>query len=152
MQSEVTQVKLLYNDDALYVGARLQRGDPSAIRTSIMRRDGDSDAEGWTAELRIPFSQLRFNAVPEQTWGLQLTRNIADKSERSGCSSPSPRRALHPTSGASRESPAFHPLGGWSCCRTSRRISPSARTRTRPIRSTHGQVRAQAVTSSSASG
>jgi len=33
MPSEVTQVKLLYDDDALYVGARLQRGDPSAIRT-----------------------------------------------------------------------------------------------------------------------
>ena len=137
--SVTTQVKLLYDDDALYVGARLRRSDPSAIRTSITRRDGDSDAEvfivsldtyldrrtaysfslssggvrgdfyhsqdsedsgrefqfdpvwsgrarvdaeGWTAELRIPFSQLRFNAAPEQTWGLQLTRIIADKSER----------------------------------------------------------------------
>ena len=40
------------------------------------------DAEGWTAEMRIPFSQLRFNAAAEQTWGLELTRNVADKSER----------------------------------------------------------------------
>ncbi len=137
--SVTTQVRLLYDDDALYIGARLNRPDPSAIRTSITRRDGDSDAEvfivsldtyldkrtaysfslssggvrgdfyhsqdsedsgreaqfdpvwsgrarvdsaGWTAELRIPFSQLRFNAAAAQTWGLQLTRNIADKAER----------------------------------------------------------------------
>ena len=137
--SVATSVRLLYDDDALYVGARLLRSDPRAIRTSITRRDGDSDAEtfivsldtyldrrtaysfslssggvrgdfyhsqdsedsgreaqfdpvwsgrarvdadGWTAELRIPFSQLRFNAAPTQSWGLQLTRNVADKSER----------------------------------------------------------------------
>ncbi len=134
-----TEVRLLYDDDALYVGARLRRSDPQAIRTSITRRDGESDAEvftvsldpyldrrtaysfsvssggvrgdwylpqdsedsgreaqydpiwsararvdadGWTAEMRIPFSQLRFNAGAEQTWGLQLTRNVSDKSER----------------------------------------------------------------------
>ena len=137
--SVATEVRLLYDDDALYVGARLRRSDPSAIRTSSTRRDGDSDAEvftvsldtyldkrtaysfslssggvrgdfyhsqdsedsgreaqfdpvwsgsarvdaeGWTAEMRIPFSQLRFNAAAEQVWGLQLTRNVADKSER----------------------------------------------------------------------
>src|SRR5688500_6161705 len=117
----------------------MRRPDPEAIRTSIMRRDGESDAEvftvsldpyldrrtaysfsvssggvrgdayhsqdsedsgrepqfdpvwsararidadGWTAELRIPFSQLRFNAAREQVWGLQLTRHVADRSER----------------------------------------------------------------------
>jgi hypothetical protein len=32
--------------------------------------------------MHIPFSQLRFNASAEQTWGLELTRNIPDKSER----------------------------------------------------------------------
>ena len=40
------------------------------------------DAEGWTAEMHIPFSQLRFNAAAEQTWGLELTRAIPDKNER----------------------------------------------------------------------
>lgn len=40
------------------------------------------DGEGWTAEMHIPFSQLRYNARAEQTWGLELTRSIADKSER----------------------------------------------------------------------
>jgi len=134
-----TEVRILYDDHGLYVGARLKRPDPSAIRTSITRRDGDSDAEvftisldpyldrrtaysfsissggvrgdayhsqdsedsgreaqydpvwdararvdaeGWTAEMHIPFSQLRFNAATEQTWGLELTRAIPDKNER----------------------------------------------------------------------
>ncbi|MEO7520314.1 MAG: DUF5916 domain-containing protein [Gemmatimonas sp.] len=137
--SVATEVRILYDDDALYVGARLRRTDPSVIRTSITRRDGDSDAEtfivsfdtyhdrrtaysfsvssggvrgdayhsqdsedsgrepqfdpiwsartrvdaeGWTAEMRIPFSQLRFNAAAEQTWGMQITRNVADIAER----------------------------------------------------------------------
>jgi hypothetical protein len=137
--SVVTEVRIVYDNDALYVGARLRRPDPQAIRTSVTRRDGDSDAEtftvsldtyldrrtaysftvssggvrgdayhsqdsedsgreaqfdpvwsararvdseGWVAEMRIPFSQLRFNASDAQTWGMQLTRNVADKAER----------------------------------------------------------------------
>ena len=32
------------------------------------------DSVGWTAEMRIPFSQLRFNDVPEQVWGLNVDR------------------------------------------------------------------------------
>jgi hypothetical protein len=39
------------------------------------------DAEGWVAEFRIPFSQLRFSAAPEQLWGFNLTREIARKNE-----------------------------------------------------------------------
>jgi len=137
--SVATEVRLLYDDHALYVFARLFRTDPHAIRTSLTRRDGDSDAEtftvsldtyldhrtaysftissggvrgdayhaqdsedsgretqfdpvwsararidsvGWTAEMRIPFSQLRFNPKSQQTWGMQLTRNVADIAER----------------------------------------------------------------------
>ncbi len=137
--SVATEVRILYDDAALYVGARLMRSDPAAIRRSVTRRDGESDAEvftvsldpyhdrrtayafsissggvrgdayhaqdsedsgrepqydpvwsarahvdsaGWTAELRIPFSQLRFNAAAQQVWGLQLTRYVADKAER----------------------------------------------------------------------
>jgi hypothetical protein len=136
--SVATEVRLLFDDDALYIGARLRRPDPEAIRTSITRRDGESDAEvftvsldpyldrrtaysfsissggvrgdaylpqdsedfgreaqydpvwsaraqvdadGWTAEMRIPFSQLRFNAGAEQTWGVQFARRISDRSE-----------------------------------------------------------------------
>ena len=32
------------------------------------------DSGGWTAEMRIPFSQLRFNATDVQTWGLNIDR------------------------------------------------------------------------------
>lgn len=32
------------------------------------------DSLGWTAEARIPFNQLRFAALPDQRWGLQVTR------------------------------------------------------------------------------
>ena len=40
------------------------------------------DAEGWTAEFRIPLSQLRYNANrDEQIWGLQLARKINRKGE-----------------------------------------------------------------------
>jgi hypothetical protein len=48
-------------------------GDPSwdpvwEVQTSI-------DSLGWTAEMRIPFSQLRYPATSEeQTWGLQIWR------------------------------------------------------------------------------
>lgn len=137
--SVATEVRILYDDAAIYVGARLMRPDPQSIRRSVTRRDGESDAEvftvsldpyhdrrtayafsissggvrgdayhaqdsedsgrepqfdplwtarvrvdsaGWTAELRIPFSQLRFNKAERQTWGLQLTRYVADKAER----------------------------------------------------------------------
>ncbi len=134
--SFVTQVRLLHDDDALYVAARMLRPDAHVIRRSVSRRDTESDAEvflisldpyldrrtgytfsvnsggvrgdryhpqdqdggqaqydpvwtarahvdaeGWSAEMRIPFSQIRFNAGPEQIWGLQLTREIPDRNE-----------------------------------------------------------------------
>jgi hypothetical protein len=41
------------------------------------------DAEGWTAEMRIPFSQLRFGTKEEQVWGLQVARNVFRNDERS---------------------------------------------------------------------
>ncbi|MEL6805890.1 MAG: carbohydrate binding family 9 domain-containing protein, partial [Bacteroidota bacterium] len=34
------------------------------------------DSLGWTAECRIPFSQLRFGNEDEQTWGIQSTRRL----------------------------------------------------------------------------
>ncbi|MDW7760796.1 MAG: DUF5916 domain-containing protein [Acidobacteriota bacterium] len=65
---------------------------------SLMSNDGQSedhswdpiwevrtamDAEGWTAEMRIPFSQLRFGTKEEQIWGLQVARNVFRNDERS---------------------------------------------------------------------
>ncbi len=41
------------------------------------------DEEGWTVEMRIPFSQLRFSAEEEQVWGIQSTRRYFANEERS---------------------------------------------------------------------
>lgn len=41
------------------------------------------DAEGWTAEMRIPLSQLRFGNETEKVWGLQVHRRLFRKEERS---------------------------------------------------------------------
>ncbi len=38
---------------------------------------------GWIAEMKIPFSQLRFGKEKEQVWGLQVTRRFFRKAERS---------------------------------------------------------------------
>jgi hypothetical protein len=46
------------------------------LKTSI-------DREGWVAEIKIPFTQLRFSEENEQVWGLQVKRFIHRKEERS---------------------------------------------------------------------
>jgi hypothetical protein len=133
--SERTEVRVLYDDEALYVGVRLHdtgrvttrlgRRDmsmeasdwltvildsyhdhrtafglevnPSGVRRDQTRNDetgaeDDSwdpvwvaettvDSAGWTAEMRIPFSQLRFRTAAQQTWGIQVERQIARKGE-----------------------------------------------------------------------
>ncbi len=38
---------------------------------------------GWSAEMRIPFSQLRFSSDEEQVWGIQVRRSIHRNQERS---------------------------------------------------------------------
>ncbi len=134
-----TRVYILYDDEALYIGARMASDDPSAIAAPVTRRDGFSNAElltisldpyldrrtaysfsvtsagvrsdryhandnehraqsqynpvwdavahvdsaGWTAEMKIPYSQLRFTPAEEQVWGMNLrrwtpTRNATD--------------------------------------------------------------------------
>ncbi len=134
--SDATEVRMIYDDDALYIGARMYHSDPANIRTTLTRRDGESDAErlifafdsyhdrrtaysfgvsaagvrfdmyhpddrtsgetqfdpvwvtrvtidsqGWMAELRIPFSQLRFNAADPQVWGMEITRYVPERNE-----------------------------------------------------------------------
>lgn len=46
------------------------------LKTSI-------DDKGWVAEFKIPLSQLRFANQEEHTWGIQLTRRLFRKEERS---------------------------------------------------------------------
>ena len=126
-----TEVRFLYDDDALYIGARMFDSlGAKGVRTQLTRRDqhydGDFlefvfdtyhdhlgrtifqvnpsgvkfdagqnspnadpawdpvwevatkiDAQGWTAELRIPFSQLRFSRDSVQTWGMQIWRLVS---------------------------------------------------------------------------
>jgi hypothetical protein len=133
--TEPTEVRILYDDDAIYVGARMWES-AGEIRKRLGRRDAyladsdwfyvmldsyhdhlsayqfsvnpagvkrdeitgggghpdaswdavwevatTTDSAGWTAEIRIPFSQLRFNAAPEQTWGVQFSRRAISKEE-----------------------------------------------------------------------
>lgn len=130
--TEKTEVRILYDRDAVYVGARMYDSHgPAGVTTMLTRRDqvpesdllridfdpyhdrlhsvefdvnpsgwrGDAtdfdrswdpvweaasqiDSLGWTAEVRIPFSQLRFSRQPIQTWGLNLTRIIHRNQER----------------------------------------------------------------------
>ncbi len=129
------EVRVLYDDQALYIGARMiQPGGvvaPLARRDQLLDASGDNgsfnslttdkliirldpyhnhlddawfevnpagvkgdqfngdpswdpiweaathqDSLGWTAELRIPFSQLRFSRDPEQVWGMQVWRYV----------------------------------------------------------------------------
>jgi hypothetical protein len=143
--SEVTEVRVLYDDEAIYVGARMLDREPGAILAGENRRDAplteadaflilldtyldgqngfifgttpagieydgqvtregpgrrragsacraapaaaststgtapgtwppSQDAEGWTAEFRIPFSTLRYERGGEQLWGLNFSR------------------------------------------------------------------------------
>ncbi|HJW28082.1 MAG TPA: carbohydrate binding family 9 domain-containing protein, partial [Saprospiraceae bacterium] len=41
------------------------------------------DSAGWTAEARIPFSQLRYGNQDHPIWGIQVQRRIFRKEERS---------------------------------------------------------------------
>jgi len=134
--SERTEVRILYDNTALYVGVRLYDDEPGKIVTRLSRRDEDPDAdrftfyvdalhdhvtgaafeisaagvqrdliisndtnrdstwdavwdaavsiddEGWTIEMRIPLSQLRFLRSDHQTWGFNAERFIYRKNER----------------------------------------------------------------------
>ena len=41
------------------------------------------DSLGWTGEVKIPLSQLRYGNEPDKVWGLQVTRRLFRKEERS---------------------------------------------------------------------
>jgi len=134
--SEPTEVRVVYDADAVYVGARLYDREPRKIVSRLDRRDADTqsddfrvlfdsyhdhrtafrftvnsagvkqdilfgddgafendswdpvwdvattvDSLGWTAEMRIPFSQLRFSRARDQVWGVRFVRWIQRKNE-----------------------------------------------------------------------
>jgi hypothetical protein len=43
----------------------------------------DIDEQGWSAEMRVPLSQLRFGKKQDQIWGLQVVRRLHRKQETS---------------------------------------------------------------------
>jgi hypothetical protein len=49
--SEVTEVRVVYGADALYVGARMSVSDPATIRAPLSRRDDDAQADTLTIYL-----------------------------------------------------------------------------------------------------
>ncbi len=65
------------------------KGDAISIAASnldpawdpVWEGEAHVDSLGWTAELRIPFSQLRFARSAEQIWGLQVQRFIDRSNE-----------------------------------------------------------------------
>ncbi len=125
-----TDVWVLYDDEAVYVGAKLHDPNPDSIVSRIGRRDADLNADwfyvgidsyhdrrtgyffgvyasgsvndgtlyndewddnswdgiweaetqinadGWTAEMKIPYSQLRFPTQEAYTWGINFVRQI----------------------------------------------------------------------------
>ena len=136
--SERTEVRFLFDDEALYVGARMfDAAGAKGVTTRLVRRDSDFESDffqvvidgfhdhlgraffevnpsgakfdalgvgasnpdaswdavweagtridslGWVAEIRIPYSQLRFSRDAEQTWGLQVRRTIHRRNEQS---------------------------------------------------------------------
>ena len=63
-------------------GVRIDRFHPEDNETTfdegfdpVWQARTSVDAQGWTAELWIPFSQLRFTGAPEQLWGLNVRRS-----------------------------------------------------------------------------
>lgn len=128
--TERTEVRVLYDDEAIYIGARLHDSS-GRVSTRLGRRDSDLpdsdwfivvfdsyhdhtggyrfkvnpsgvfgdeangdrswnpvwevatavDSAGWSVELRIPFSQLRFSPAADQVWGIQFFRQIRSKAE-----------------------------------------------------------------------
>ncbi len=45
----------------------------------LWESDGRVTADGWVAEMKIPFTTLRFRQAPKQDWGIQLARGIRRK-------------------------------------------------------------------------
>ncbi len=134
--TEKTIVWIAYDDQALYIAARMYDSSPDSIYANLVRRDENSnsdrftvyidsyndkrsgnyfgitaagtltdgvlyndewdditwdgvwegkakiDKEGWTAEIKIPFSQLKFKSDNIQTWGIDFKRDIARNHER----------------------------------------------------------------------
>ena len=66
--------------DAVLTGGSTT-GDGDLAWDGVWDASAHIDEAGWTAELRIPFSQLRFSPAADQVWGLQIERIIDRRQE-----------------------------------------------------------------------
>jgi hypothetical protein len=134
--SQRTEVRIAYDDDAIYIGARLYDTAPDSIVARLARRDASIasdrfavyldpqhdrrsgyyfmvnaagtlydgtlsndveqdaswdavwkgsariDRQGWTVEMRIPYSQLRFPKQTTDVWGINFSREIPRRREK----------------------------------------------------------------------
>ena len=136
--SQKTEIRILYDANAIYIGARMFDSlGAKGVRSALARRDqvmnGDNsltsdkisfvfdtfrdknsrswfelnpdgvkgdhqngdpsydpvwegatkiDSLGWTAEFRIPLSQLRFSRATDQIWGMQIWRTVDRRNEQ----------------------------------------------------------------------
>ncbi|UCH85602.1 MAG: carbohydrate binding family 9 domain-containing protein, partial [Candidatus Latescibacterota bacterium] len=134
-----TEIAVVYDEQAVYIAARMHSTDPDNIRATVSRRDRagtservivsldtyhdrrtaysfavtaggvqvdyyhpedregnrdygfdpvwksdvDRSADGWTAEMRIPFTQLRFANRNDQVWGINVNRFVPTDNEDS---------------------------------------------------------------------
>ena len=133
--SERTEVRVAYDDEALYVGARMHDSHPDSIVARLARRDVNArsdefalfvdpfhdgrngyyfvvsaagvlrdgtlfndnwdddswdgvwqgkahrDPQGWTCEIKVPFSQMRFQSSGSNVWGINFRRTVPRRSE-----------------------------------------------------------------------
>lgn len=95
------------------------------------------DSLGWTAEFRIPLSQLRYSPAPDHTFGVMIMRDVARRNER--FSWPVYRRSRP---GIASQ---FAEVGGFAGLGSPRRleISPYALTRNSSAQRTQGFARTQ---------
>src|SRR5213079_1943133 len=81
-----TEAKVAYDDRNLYVFIRAFDPHPDSILKLLARRDVRAatrvDSLGWTAEFRIPLSQLRYVPRAKNTFGFAVWRDIQRYSER----------------------------------------------------------------------
>ncbi|MBW3628315.1 MAG: hypothetical protein KY464_03360, partial [Gemmatimonadetes bacterium] len=74
------------------VDAQLLFATEAALSVFGYRAEDLVDADGWSVEMRVPFSQLRFTPADDQVWGLQLER-IIDRRQEIAMFAFSPRSA-----------------------------------------------------------
>ncbi|MBC8048104.1 MAG: carbohydrate binding family 9 domain-containing protein, partial [Fimbriimonadaceae bacterium] len=133
--SKRTEVKVIYDNTAIYFAAMLYDDDPANIKKQLSERDGHSIADnftvgldtynddingyrfivsasgvqsdqrislnsnddrswdavwesdvaildnGWSCEMKIPYSAIRFPSKEIQNWGLQFNRNVNNTGE-----------------------------------------------------------------------